>query len=370
MQLTLFFPRFYGLHTFDKKGTISREVAIYNELHKRGMQIHFITYGPNDLKYQSQLPNIHIHTNRFMPEGRIYPRLIPLLHANALIQTDIIKTHQMLGAEFAIQAGKIYRKPVIFRQGYMWSANEASFYNYDLDHPRIRHIMRVENSVWSQATHIIVSSHEMKDNILERQPQVANRLSVIPNNIDTEVFSPMTIDKRYDLIFVGRLEGMKNLFALTEAIKQLPDVKLLVIGDGTLREQFLKATDEIKDRVTHYQRVPNEELPKFYNQARAFILPSLYEGMPKVLLEAMSCGIPSIGTDVRGIREVIQHQENGWLSSDTDANSLKIAIKTVLDDQQLQNRLGQQARQTILDQYSLSKLAEREYTLIQQIINR
>ena len=56
MRLTLFMPRFYGLHTFDQKGTVSREVAIYNALHERGMDIHFITYGPNDLKYQAQLP--------------------------------------------------------------------------------------------------------------------------------------------------------------------------------------------------------------------------------------------------------------------------------------------------------------------------
>ncbi len=370
MRLTLFLPRFYGLHTFDEKGTVSREVAIYNELHKRGMEIHFITYGKNDLEYQSQLPHIHIHTNRLMPDGRIYPRLIPLLHAPVFMKTDVIKTHQMLGAKFAIQAGQIYRKPVICRQGFMWSSNEASLYNEDLDHPRVKYVMQAEEKVWSRSAHIMVSSYEMKTNILTRIPEVSDKLTVIPNNIDETLFLPVSTEKRYDLIFVGRLSSEKNLFALLDAVKQLDDVSMLLIGDGPQKSEIRTRITEIGDRVEHREKVPNDELPELYNQARASILPSLFEGMPKVLLEAMSCGVPVIGTDVRGIREVIQHQSNGWLSEGTDADALKVAIETVLGDQELQDRLGVNARQTILDNYSLSKLAEKEHALIQDVVAR
>jgi glycosyltransferase involved in cell wall biosynthesis len=332
------------------------------------MAIHFITYGAHDRNYQTQLPNIHIHTNRWIPDGRVYPRLIPILHAPTLMTTSVIKTHQMLGAKFAIQAGKLYRKPVIFRQGFMWSTNEASLHQYDVDHPRIQHIRRVEAHVWSQSTRIIVTSHEMKEDIVARLPEVAERVHVIPNNIDTALFRPIPLEKTYDLVFVGRLEKMKNLFALIDAVKRLSDVSLLLVGQGALQRDILGAIRPIQDRVTYYDRVPNEQLPYIYNQARVFILPSLYEGMPKVLLEAMACGLPVIGTNVRGIREVVQHGENGWLS-DTNSDALSAAISTMLAHPQLQQRLGQNARQTILDHYSLDQLANREYELIRDVVD-
>ena len=113
--------------------------------------------------------------------------------------------------------------------------------------------------------------------------------------------------------------------------------------------------------------IPNHKLPEILNQHELFILPSLWESMPKTLLEAMSCGLPVIGTATDGTREVIKHGKNGILC-DTDSNSIREAIITLMGDEELKQRLGVNARKTIEERFSLEKLADKELELYWQLI--
>jgi len=78
-----------------------------------------------------------------------------------------------------------------------------------------------------------------------------------------------------------------------------------------------------------------------------------------VLLEAMSCGLPCIGTDVAGIKEIIKHKENGYLC-DTDAASIKKAILDVLNNKRLKEKLSENARKTIVEHFSLESILKKE----------
>ena len=89
------------------------------------------------------------------------------------------------------------------------------------------------------------------------------------------------------------------------------------------------------------------------------MLPSFFEGTPKVLLEAMSCGLPIVATDVEGIRSLITHKENGYLS-DPNIDSLHNAIQEVLSDSGLRDRMGKNARDTILERFDLKRIVEQE----------
>jgi glycosyltransferase involved in cell wall biosynthesis len=118
--------------------------------------------------------------------------------------------------------------------------------------------------------------------------------------------------------------------------------------------------------VNFLGNIPNHELPDFLNPHELFILPSFYENMPKTLLEAMACGLPVIGTNVKGINEVIKHGKNGILCS-TNANSIREAILTLMKDEELKRNLGENARRTIVENYDLDKLIKRELELMCEV---
>jgi glycosyltransferase involved in cell wall biosynthesis len=89
--------------------------------------------------------------------------------------------------------------------------------------------------------------------------------------------------------------------------------------------------------------------------------------MPKTLLEAMSCGLPVIGANIDGIKEVIKHGKNGILC-ENNSNSIRGAIVTLMEDDGLERRIGENARKTIEERFSLEKLSEKELELYSQLL--
>jgi glycosyltransferase involved in cell wall biosynthesis len=193
---------------------------------------------------------------------------------------------------------------------------------------------------------------------------------VIPNYVDIDHFRPADRpqEKEFDLVFVGRIKPQKNIEAMLKALQSL-DVRLLLIGSGELEDTLKQRFGDLDGRIIWQGNVPNAELPEYLNRARVFILPSLYEGHPKTLIEAMSCGLPVIGADSPGLREIIRRGATGWLCG-TDATSIRDAIQHLLDNPALCTQLGQNARQYVLEHYALDHIAQLEYQLIQEVISR
>jgi len=115
--------------------------------------------------------------------------------------------------------------------------------------------------------------------------------------------------------------------------------------------------------------IPNEKLPEIINQNQIYILPSFYEGNPKTLLESMSCGMACIGTNVKGINNIIKHGENGYLCN-TDAESIKNAILTVYKDTKLRDRIGKAAREYIINNCSLEIIVEKEHAIYKSLLKK
>ena len=111
------------------------------------------------------------------------------------------------------------------------------------------------------------------------------------------------------ICFVGRLASQKNLFALLEAVKDLANIRLVLIGSGSQEKELKEKAETENINVEFLGNIPNYQLPAELNRAELFILPSLYEGHPKTILEAMACQLPVIGTNVEGTREVIAHKK-------------------------------------------------------------
>jgi len=106
-------------------------------------------------------------------------------------------------------------------------------------------------------------------------------------------------------------------------------------------------------------RISNEDLPRELSHADIFALPSLFEGNPKALLEAMGCGLACIASDISEVREIVRHGENGYLCG-TSPESIRDGLIELLGDSDLRRRLGEKARATIVENYSLEKSVQNE----------
>ena len=163
----------------------------------------------------------------------------------------------------------------------------------------------------------------------------------------------------------------KNIESLLQAINYLKTekrkVSLIMVGRCSYDSKIKQIIDQYALDVTLKGTVPNFELPQIINQAKLFILPSYYEGHPKTLLEAMSCGMPCIGTDVTGIRDDIDHLVTGYLCN-TDFKSIIEAIEVLLADEVLQAKLGMNARNYIVRNYSLNKIVPMELAVIKEVL--
>jgi len=219
-----------------------------------------------------------------------------------------------------------------------------------------------------KACRIVVTTHKIQKKILERTPEIAERITIIPNYVDTELFCPQSnIKKNKLVIFIGRLSEQKNLAPLIEAIS-ISDVTLKIIGSGPLEKKLQEQASKLGARVIFSGAYPNEKIPGELNKAMIFVLPSLYEGHPKALIEAMSCGLAVIGTDVDGIRDLIQHGETGWLCQ-VDAESIREAIQYLLANPDLCRQLGKNARTFILNNYSLDNIIDQEIGLYRRLLS-
>lgn len=365
LHLTLFFTAGVSLQTWDRTGMFEREVALYRSLQQQGVRVSFITYGnARDRDYAERLPGIRILCNRWRLPSVYYRRFIPLLHGFRLSTCTIIKTNQTNGADTALRAARLWRKPFIARCGYMWSDFVAR--EHGPDAPVTRQTRALEQKVFSAADRIIVTTPVMAADISGRIPQAQHRIAVIPNYVDTQLFrAGHGSQMRYDLVFIGRLEPQKNVAALLEAVRGL-DVRLAVIGTGGQSSDLQSRYHDLREQVHWLGNVPHVQLPDYLRASALFILPSLYEGHPKTLIEAMACGMPVIGADAPGIREILRHGENGWLCG-TDPASIRQAIVRLLEDAGLRERLGGRALQFALEHYALDTIVRRELQLYRSL---
>lgn len=169
------------------------------------------------------------------------------------------------------------------------------------------------------------------------------------------------------ILFIGRLSVEKNLFAVLEAMINLKEFTLDIIGAGKVENELKKKVDQLNIKVNFLGTCPNSKLPEIINRYQIFILPSFYEGNPKVLLEAMSCGIACIGTNVKGIKEIIIHKNNGYLCK-PNSNAIKNAIKALYNDKILREEISKNARDFIVGNFSLDLIAEKEYLLYKDVL--
>lgn len=364
-ELVLFFTRGVSLRRWDDGGIFEREVAIYRRLQELGIRVSFVTYGgPDEREFQSRIPGIKIICNRFRWNRARYERWLHLIHGLSIQRADVIKTNQVKGGELALRAAIFWRKPLVARCGYMWSSLAAA------SGPRREReaetARRAEARLFNAAERIVVTTSTMRDYVVQTHGEPIGKVTIIPNYVLTDLFSPSgraPVANR--LCFVGRLSLEKNPLALVQACAGL-DVELLMIGEGPLREDIVSCARRLKVRVWLPGNIPHAEIAPILRDSAIFLLASPHEGHPKALIEAMASGVPVIGVDAPGIRELIQHGENGWCCG-TDPASIRNAIEVLLSRPRLCERLGSNARRFVVERFALDAVVEKEIALLHEV---
>ena len=366
-----------NLRQWENSGTFDRQLSRYRELQNRGMRISIYSPGGRDeLAFAPRLPGMRIIVNSLGLPSRLYTRRIHQIHAASLIGTDVLLTDDSGAMIEALSISWAWQIPLVCRNSYVLSNNTKM---YHPDNPEFaRRVAGLERKMWNRASHIIATTAEIKNHIVDQAPAVKNRISIMPDFVDTDNFKPNPGSKRYDLIYVGRISAVKNLESLLKAVQRL-GLTLAIVGSGTVlgdgrtddseQRRLQSIYGDLDGRVHWLGRVKNEDLPNCLNQAKLFVICSFSEGLSRSLLEGMACGLPCIATDIPGNRAVLQHEVNGYLC-DTDADSIAAAIQTVMSRPDLMSTMGANARTYALENFSFSMIAQRQYDLIQDVARR
>jgi glycosyltransferase involved in cell wall biosynthesis len=175
----------------------------------------------------------------------------------------------------------------------------------------------------------------------------------------------LPLDKKI-ILFVGYLWPIKGLNYLVDAIPDIvekqPDSLFLFIGRGHLRNKMIKKCRKysIEKNVRFLGGKEHDEIPIWLNASDMLILPSLSEGRPNVVLEAMACETPVIATRVGGTPELVENGFNGILVEPKDPKEIENAALTLLADEDLREKMGKNGRKKILrDGLTWEKHAEK-----------
>ncbi len=374
-RICLFLTYEGSLKKWDESGILDREVSLYLGLIKQGAKIAFFTYGnQDDYNYKARLPQIEIipaYATVKKPKNRKSAFLqswwLPIKFRKVLKKYDIYKTTQMWGGWVALMAKFVCGGKLLARCGfehyYVLLAEKFPF--------RVKWwFYLISKMVYSFADHINLTSEHSAVFVQKRFGISRNKISVFSNFIDTDIFSPKinseTLPNR--IFFIGRLNREKNIFLLIEACKKA-NFGLDLIGRGDLKDELEQYAREINADVRFLGVYPNNQLPALIAKYPMFVLPSIWEGNPKSLLEAMSCGKAVIGTDVVGIREIIQDGVNGILCGN-NAHEISSAILRLMNDPLLREKLGNNAREYILKYCGISKIVDMELVVYETMLSK
>jgi len=201
-------------------------------------------------------------------------------------------------------------------------------------------------SIWRHATGVVACSDGLRNLALKFSPSA--QISVVPDGIDLEKFRPVQRQVEPEVVRVltiGRLIPRKGMQFL---IRALPDItknakrnfEVEIVGDGPYRQELVELATELKvsHKLNFVGTVPYEHLAKSYQEADVFVLCSLAEGMPLVVLEAMASGLPIVASRVQGIEDLVA--ANGYLFKPGDWHSLATKLVLLINDGQKRIKMG------------------------------
>jgi glycosyltransferase involved in cell wall biosynthesis len=198
----------------------------------------------------------------------------------------------------------------------------------------------------------------------------ADKIEVIHCGVNVDDVKPLPVEKNFDLVCVARLEKVKGLHCLIEAVdllaKRWPTLRVAVIGEGSERSALEVSLAEkgLNDLVRLMGALSQEKVFACLNQAKIAVLPSLSEGIPVSLMEAMAAELPVVSTCITGIPELVHDGVTGFLVNPGDASQLANRLERLLVNEQIRHEFGRKGRAKITAEFNLFQESTKLLTLM------
>ena len=212
-----------------------------------------------------------------------------------------------------------------------------------------------------------------------------SKIRVVPNGINTDMFNPNMYDSTETkrelgfepsnlvLGFTGRLVPLKGVEYLLQALeivrRSAPDVSLLIIGDGPQRSDIENRARNSNLTVKITGWVGRNEIPHYLSAIDIFVCPSLTEGMPVAVIEAMAMQKPIVATNVGGNPDLVEHGKNGFIGPPRDPYFIAGAIQKLATTERLRKQMGQLSRKLIEKKFTWDKLVPKIEKVYEQSLS-
>ena len=211
-----------------------------------------------------------------------------------------------------------------------------------------------------------VSWHARSQAMLWSDPSVWDRLHVVHCGVEPTQHPPRVhTGVGRSLLFVGRLDHVKGLPVLLESIHRLRQrhvaIHLDIVGDGPERARVEAMVHDLDlgQAVTLHGYLSQEQLQPLFDACDVMVMASFAEGVPVVLMEAMSRGLPVVAPRITGIPELVEHGESGLLFTPGRADELAEAVAELLEQPERRTQLAERAMQVVLEQFNLQREVAR-----------
>jgi len=223
-------------------------------------------------------------------------------------------------------------------------------------------LLKLEERLLKRADAISAVSEACSNEIREHCKD--KDISVIRPGVDSACFVASDSDKGY-ILFAGRLEtrkGLSDLIMAASLVRRINhNARFVIAGKGTVEDQLKRYATRLglENNVHFAGFVSSDKLLRHYQNASMFVLPSYYEGLPTVLLEAMACGLPVVATSVGGVPELVEDGKTGILVAPRKPEMLAEAIIKLLNNPEMRRKIGQNARRHVVENYDWEIITDK-----------
>ena len=240
-------------------------------------------------------------------------------------------------------------------------------YDFERYHKLLGPFLRV---IWKDASAVVANSKGLRDLALAFDSRV--EIPIIANGVELERYAVSSRDwSPPRLLSVGRLVHQKGLDLAIRALANLKEMEWEwhIAGDGGQMDKLKSLASElgIAHRVIFHGWQSREGLVECYKRSNLFLFPSRHEGMPNVVLEAMASGLPIIASRIAGNEELVVDGETGILFPSEDVDLLCAALKKLLNDSALRQRMGDASRRRVEEHYSWENTAKQYAHLLENV---
>lgn len=355
-----------SLSTLKRHGQDVRFVNYYLKPYSKNFDKIFV-FDWKDESYPMP-ENVILVPNRYHIPKYLYAFLLPLIEREAFRQCRVLRLSQFTAIMPAAIAKIMWRTKIVSTFGFDYS----TFLKIDKKYLKSWLIKLQQKLLFCYVDKFIVTIQSIAK-YLEKQGVDAGRIELIPNGVDIEQFKPLTA-KIFDhenikILFVGRLEKQKNLENLLSALHKSKYAKyfeVTFIGRGSLETELYEQAKNLKINLNIIPPVAHLDLPHYYQNADIFMLVSHIEGHPKVLIEAMACGLPCLVSNYPGHEDIVSNHENAYIT-EVDAQSISKSLDTLIEHSDLRANIATGARKFAALHFDIAIFLDKEIKMIQEL---